>query len=201
MFKLLPKRHIFFDLVIRFITNRKYAFFCIFQVRLSADNIILIYWIKIDHEQYETLYMITTEICGTVHIDLKLSSHLPRAKLHDAQNPQSFAVQFKLAISLLFYQISVTLSVTLYIVRLFALCLSILQKMASGERTSTPKPGAAVRRGGKRLRSAICSDSSVDGELSYLDLDTGRVLSASRTDNISMSTNLYDTIMSKLLSF
>jgi len=30
MFKLLPKRHIFFDLVIRFIRNRKYAFFCIF---------------------------------------------------------------------------------------------------------------------------------------------------------------------------
>ena len=30
IFKLLPKRHIFFDLVIRFITNRKYAFFCIF---------------------------------------------------------------------------------------------------------------------------------------------------------------------------
>jgi len=29
-FKLLPMRHIFFDLVIRFITNRKYAFFCIF---------------------------------------------------------------------------------------------------------------------------------------------------------------------------
>ena len=29
-FKLLPKRHIFFDLVIRFIRNRKYAFFCIF---------------------------------------------------------------------------------------------------------------------------------------------------------------------------
>jgi len=29
-FKLLPKRHIFYDLVIRFITNRKYAFFCIF---------------------------------------------------------------------------------------------------------------------------------------------------------------------------
>ena len=73
--------------------------------------------------------------------------------------------------------------------------------MASGERTSTPKPDTAARRGGKRLRSAIGSDSSVDGELSYLDLDTGRVLSASRTDNISMSTNLYDTIMSKLLSF
>ena len=30
IFKLLPERHIFFDLVIRFITNRKYAFFCIF---------------------------------------------------------------------------------------------------------------------------------------------------------------------------
>ena len=29
-FKLLPMRHIFFDLVIRFITNRKYAFFCMF---------------------------------------------------------------------------------------------------------------------------------------------------------------------------
>jgi len=43
--------HIFFDNVIRFIKNRKYAFFCIFLVRLSADNIILIYWIKIDHVQ------------------------------------------------------------------------------------------------------------------------------------------------------
>jgi len=30
MFKLLPKRHIFFELVIRFNTNRKHAFFCIF---------------------------------------------------------------------------------------------------------------------------------------------------------------------------
>jgi len=30
IFKLLPMRHICFDLVIRFITNRKYAFFCIF---------------------------------------------------------------------------------------------------------------------------------------------------------------------------
>jgi len=51
IFKLLPNRHIFFDLVIRFITNRKYAFFCVFYVRKSADNIILIYWIKIDHVQ------------------------------------------------------------------------------------------------------------------------------------------------------
>ena len=50
-FKLLPKPHIFFDLVIRFITNRKYAFFCISWVKLSADNTILIYWIKINYVQ------------------------------------------------------------------------------------------------------------------------------------------------------
>ena len=50
-FKLLTKRHISFDLVIRFITNTKYAFFFICKVRLSADNIILIYWIKIDYVQ------------------------------------------------------------------------------------------------------------------------------------------------------
>jgi len=30
IFKLLPKPHIFFDLEIMFITNRKYASFCIF---------------------------------------------------------------------------------------------------------------------------------------------------------------------------
>ena len=30
IFKLFPMRHIFFDLVIMFTTNRKYAFFCIF---------------------------------------------------------------------------------------------------------------------------------------------------------------------------
>jgi len=48
----LPPKHIFFDLLIRFITNRKYAFFCIFKVRLSPDNIILLYWITIDHVQF-----------------------------------------------------------------------------------------------------------------------------------------------------
>ena len=75
--KLLPKRHIFFDLVIRFITNRKYAFFCIFYVRLSADNIILTFWIKIDHVQ---LQIIMIDSCGTVHRQLlwrpSLQSHL-----------------------------------------------------------------------------------------------------------------------------
>jgi len=32
-----------------FITNRKYAFFYVFHVILSPDNIILIYLIKINH--------------------------------------------------------------------------------------------------------------------------------------------------------
>jgi len=48
-FKLLPMRKIFFDLVKEFITNRKYAFFCVFQVWSSPDNIILMYWIEINH--------------------------------------------------------------------------------------------------------------------------------------------------------
>ena len=65
IFKLLPKRHIFFDLVIRFMTNRKYAFFCIFYVRLSADNIILIYWIKID--SYKWSWLTVVEL--SIHID------------------------------------------------------------------------------------------------------------------------------------
>jgi len=42
IFKLLPKRHIFFDLVIRFITQ---------DHMLSADNVILNHWIKVDHVQ------------------------------------------------------------------------------------------------------------------------------------------------------
>ena len=31
------------------ITNRKFAFFCIYYIRLSPANITLIHWIKIDH--------------------------------------------------------------------------------------------------------------------------------------------------------
>ena len=34
--------------VIKFITNGKYAFFCIYQVRVSPDNITLIHWITMD---------------------------------------------------------------------------------------------------------------------------------------------------------
>ena len=49
IFQAPPQADYFFDLVIRFITNRKYA--CIFYVRLSADNIILIYGIKIANVQ------------------------------------------------------------------------------------------------------------------------------------------------------
>jgi len=43
-----PHAAIFFDLVIRFITNRKYAFFFISR---SDCQLSLIYWIKIDHVQ------------------------------------------------------------------------------------------------------------------------------------------------------
>jgi len=45
----LPLSQFSFVHVIRFKTNRKYAFFCIYHVRLSPDNIALIHWIKIDH--------------------------------------------------------------------------------------------------------------------------------------------------------
>ena len=50
--------------VIRFITNRKYAFYFIYQVKLSPDNISLNHWIKIDHV---LLQMIMIDSCGTVH--------------------------------------------------------------------------------------------------------------------------------------
>jgi len=62
MFKLLLMRHICFDLVIRFITNRKYAFFCFFYVRMSAENIILIHWIKIDHVQLKWSWLTVVEL-------------------------------------------------------------------------------------------------------------------------------------------
>jgi len=50
--------------VIRLITNRKYAFCCILLVRLSPDNISLVYWITIDHV---LLWMIMIDSFGTVH--------------------------------------------------------------------------------------------------------------------------------------
>ena len=49
---------------IKFITNRKYAFYCICYVRLSPENISLILWIKIDHA---LLLMIMIDSCGTVN--------------------------------------------------------------------------------------------------------------------------------------
>lgn len=66
--------------------------------------------------------------------------------------------------------------------------------------SSTPKtPG---RKGGcKRFRAEIGSDSSLDGELSYLDLDTGRVLSAARyaaVERISLSSMEFEGVMAKL---
>ncbi|KAL4234934.1 hypothetical protein ACF0H5_006576 [Mactra antiquata] len=53
----------------------------------------------------------------------------------------------------------------------------------------------------KWLRAATGSDSSVDGELSYLDLDTGNVLSTEKSEMVSMPTCAYDVMMSNLLSF
>ena len=40
--------------VTMFITNSKYAFFCIYQARMSPDKITLIHWIKIDYVQFMT---------------------------------------------------------------------------------------------------------------------------------------------------
>ncbi|KAL4221296.1 hypothetical protein ACF0H5_019559 [Mactra antiquata] len=72
-------------------------------------------------------------------------------------------------------------------------------------RSSTPiSTDIKTPRAGKRPRSAIGSDSSVDAELSYLDLDTGKVLSASKSkpsDRLVLSTSEYDSIMSKMSLF
>jgi len=50
--------------VIRFVTNSKYAFVCIYKVRLSPDNKNLIHWTKFDHVM---LLKIVINSCGTVH--------------------------------------------------------------------------------------------------------------------------------------
>jgi len=55
-----------FVFVLRFVTNRLYAFFCIFKVRSLPDNIfliILIHWIKTEH----VLLMIMNDSWGTVY--------------------------------------------------------------------------------------------------------------------------------------
>lgn len=68
--------------------------------------------------------------------------------------------------------------------------------------TSTPKQADTERRQAtKRLRQEMGSSSSVDEELSYLDLDTGRVLSSTsrrRTETVTMSTEMFDNIVQKL---
>jgi len=48
-FELLPFLYFSFVRVLKFITHRKYAFFCIYYVRLSLDNHNLIHWIQFDH--------------------------------------------------------------------------------------------------------------------------------------------------------
>ena len=51
----------------------------------------------------------------------------------------------------------------------------------------------------KRARNDRESASSVDEELSYLDLDTGKVLSARRAgDKVTMTNTNFDLIVSKL---
>ena len=90
IFKLLPKRHIFFDLVIRFITNRKYTFFCIFYVGLSADNIILIYWIKIDSYKWSWLTVVELSINIDSEQHLRRMDKTTMAKLPcPTQSPRS----------------------------------------------------------------------------------------------------------------
>jgi len=76
--------------------------------------------------------------------------------------------------------------------------------MASVLQTSTPvtmQPcdNTPKSRASKRPRPMLGSDSSVDNELSYLDLDTGRVLAASRQPE-HMSTSAYDAVMTKLMA-
>ncbi|KAL4238636.1 hypothetical protein ACF0H5_003343 [Mactra antiquata] len=66
--------------------------------------------------------------------------------------------------------------------------------------TSTPcTPITSRRQPSKRLRHERDSSSSVEDELSYLDLDTGRVMSSKRTaDTITLSTAQFESIISKL---
>lgn len=66
--------------------------------------------------------------------------------------------------------------------------------------TSTLKTLVIGRRQApKRLRHDRESSSSVDDELSYLDLDTGRVMSAKRhQDTVTLSAIQFDSIISKL---
>ena len=49
------------------------------------------------------------------------------------------------------------------------------------------------------VHDRIDSDSSIDGELSYLDLDTGGLLQNKKTsDSAVLSTSQFDSILSKL---
>ena len=55
-------------LVKGFITNRKYAFVCVLEVRLSPDEIILIYWIEVDHILLKKIMIVSY---GFVHLKYK----------------------------------------------------------------------------------------------------------------------------------
>lgn len=64
---------------------------------------------------------------------------------------------------------------------------------------------SAQDRGQKRFRPCSGSDTSVDGDLEYLDLDTGRVVQGTSTPNnsnetMTLSKKSYDALMRKLTS-
>ena len=71
-FNLIPFLKFFFVRVIRFITNRKYAFFFIYLVKLWPDNINLIFWIKIDHILVEWR-TITRLNVSTIYFELSMT--------------------------------------------------------------------------------------------------------------------------------
>jgi len=65
---------------------------------------------------------------------------------------------------------------------------------------STPSTDSTSRRGAKRAKTRHPgSESSIDGDLSYLDLDSGEILAASREGNqISLSQTDVDKLMLKI---
>ena len=72
IFKLLLLLQYSSVLILRFITHKRYAFFCIYYVGFSLVSIIIIQWIKIDHV---LLWIIMIYRFGHVRV-LRRSMHL-----------------------------------------------------------------------------------------------------------------------------
>lgn len=66
--------------------------------------------------------------------------------------------------------------------------------------SSRPKPTPRSLKGTKRPRVAIGSDSSIENELSYLDLDTGNISTnrAKLVDQFSLHADEVDSLFSKI---